>query len=300
MPVERFANLLATPASDADDHGLVGKLSAAVATAPAALTVENWTLDRTVAAELRSGVVHCRVDNEIVLMTIPSTGASPVSVLRGAEGSTTAVHAIGAKIREVITADVLRGDRAAHTTGRWYGPDLPLMYVDRATQVYAGRMQAVSFVCRTREKLGALGAYVNGSAPAGSWVEFIVWEDNGYGRLGKVVWTSGTVPTTSINTAVIATTGGLWLPPGRYWAGIMPGPGPYPTLRAALTGMYPQGGQYASDSRPFGASAVEGTLELFLSIDDGAMASSGAWVPSDDLAAGTTTTAYFPWWRFDA
>lgn len=108
MPVERFANLVATPASDADDNGLVALLSAAISTAPAAGTVESWAVDRAAPAGLRSGQFRARVDNEVVLVDAGATGTSPWSVTRGAEGSTPATHANGAKIRHYLTAGSLR------------------------------------------------------------------------------------------------------------------------------------------------------------------------------------------------
>lgn len=99
MAVERFANLIATPASDADDNGLVTTLAAAVVDT----TGTSLTVAAAAPASLQSGQFRIRIDNEIMVVTAGQS-TTTWTVTRGAEGSTAATHANGAKIRHYLTA----------------------------------------------------------------------------------------------------------------------------------------------------------------------------------------------------
>lgn len=91
MVTERFANEWA------------GALNAAVVTAPAAGTVETWTLVTTAGLPTTAGVIRLRVDDEYVLATTPALSGTTLAVVRGSEG-TIATHASAAAVRAIVTA----------------------------------------------------------------------------------------------------------------------------------------------------------------------------------------------------
>jgi hypothetical protein len=82
-------------------------LGAAVNTAPAAGTVETWTVSSSAGFGFgAAGQYRGRVDSEIVLITAAPSGTT-LTVTRGQEGTTPATHANGATLSAVLTAGAL-------------------------------------------------------------------------------------------------------------------------------------------------------------------------------------------------
>jgi hypothetical protein len=82
-------------------------LAAAVSTAPAAGTLETWTLNTSPPSALgASGQFRFQVDDELCLDVTGGAGSAR-QVIRGVEGSTTQVHAQGAALYHKLTAGAL-------------------------------------------------------------------------------------------------------------------------------------------------------------------------------------------------
>lgn len=87
-------------------------LSAAIATTPAAGIIETWSVTSSAAPlpQPTAGQQYRAViDSEYVLVTGPVPSATTLTVTRGAEGSSPAVHASGATLQPVITGGFLGG-----------------------------------------------------------------------------------------------------------------------------------------------------------------------------------------------
>lgn len=104
---ELFANVLT--ASD----GTITTLSAAISTTDGT----SISTAGTFPAALRSGTCRIRIDNELLIATVNSSGVV-TSVTRGAEGSTAATHAIAAKVRHILTAGGLLSAQSGSGNGR--------------------------------------------------------------------------------------------------------------------------------------------------------------------------------------
>lgn len=90
-----MAELIANVLTPSD--GTVASLSA-----PLAIDASTFTTAAPFPAALRGGQVRVRIDNELIIATTGSDGVVTVAS-RGAEGTTAATHASGAKVRHVLT-----------------------------------------------------------------------------------------------------------------------------------------------------------------------------------------------------
>lgn len=107
MTAERFANNFATTLT-----------SAISSTSSTSISVAN-----SAPVALQDGQFRVRIDDEILLVTATgASGATPWTVVRGAEGSTPATHSNGATVKHILTRESLAAAARGEATPLPFAP----------------------------------------------------------------------------------------------------------------------------------------------------------------------------------
>lgn len=226
---------------DLNAQDQITTLTVAVATTPAAGTVETWTVassagyvfDTAHGPFALSGQYRSRVDNEYVTITAAPSGTT-LTVVRGAEGSTTATHAVGAALAQVITKGYL--DRARDSMPvfnvKYYGAVMDVVRLGDGAMTSGSATLTSASAAFTSADVGktvqVAGAAAGGNTLATTVSSFtnattIVLAVNAGATVSGAETYYGTDDTTAftdaINAAVAGGGGTVWFPGGKAWTG---------------------------------------------------------------------------------